>query len=81
VPSVHGDQDQLEGAGVAAALHVAGVGLGGGAEHRPVNGDPGEVGRVGHRALVARDGVAHDDLREIAGEWPAKGAILVPVPS
>jgi hypothetical protein len=52
-------------------VHVARVG--GGAEHRSVDGDPAEVGREGHRAL--REAVwGRRRLRRISREaGPTKG--------
>lgn len=59
--SVHVHQDHLEEAGVAAAVNVALAA--GGTEHCPVEKDRLELRRNGHAALLAADGVAHDDLR------------------
>ena len=57
---VHGQHDHFEGAGVAAAVHMALVA--GDAEHRPAEIGHVEPRRNGHAVLLACDGVAQKGL-------------------
>jgi hypothetical protein len=61
--SREGHQDHVEGARVAAAVHVALVH--GSAEHSPIDVEPSERWWNVKAVVLAGDGVAHNDLIEL----------------